>query len=75
MVLPLPALDGERINAPLSRVKLPLSRLLDALTPGQLLCAGMLKPPLVGEAQARSLLLADYFAREELAVANADPSS
>ena len=75
VVLPLPALDGERINAPLSRVKLPLSRLLDALTPGQLLCAGMLKPPLVGEAQARSLLLADYFAREELAVANAVPSS
>ena len=35
----------------------------------------MLKPPLVGEAQARSLLLADYFAREELAVANAVPSS
>ena len=67
-VLPLPALDGERINA-------PLSRLLDALTPGQLLCAGMLKPPLVEEAQARSLLLADYFAREELAVANAVPSS
>ena len=75
VILPLPAVDGEGINAPLSPRKPTLEELLDALVPGQLLCAGMPPCALKQAAEERGLRLADYFAREELAVSNAVPSS
>ena len=75
VILPLPAADGERINAPLSERVLPLSAVVDALRPGQLVCAGRVPPSLTALAQAKSLTLVDYFHREELAVANAVPTS
>ncbi|WP_251448760.1 dipicolinate synthase subunit DpsA [Vermiculatibacterium agrestimuris] len=74
-VLPLPALEGDRINAPLSARGPLLSEVLDAMAPGALLCAGMVSPVLAQAAEARSLRLVDYLAREELAVANAVPTS
>ncbi len=73
VILPLPAADGVFLNAPLSTRRLPLDTVLDALRPGQLVCAGMVSPTLAQEAQRRELRLVDYFAREELAVANAVP--
>ena len=73
VILPLPVTQGELLNAPLSACSLPLTQVLGALTPGQLVCAGMVSPTL--QAEARGLRLVDYFAREELAVANAVPSS
>ena len=75
VILPLPALDGELVNTPLSDLHLPLSALLDALRPGQLLCGGMLSPAFLAQAESRGLTAVDYFAREELAVANSIPSS
>ena len=75
VILPLPVSQGELLNAPLSAISLPLAQVLAALTPGQLVCAGMVSPALRAEADARGLRLVDYFAREELAVANAVPSS
>lgn len=75
VILPLPALDGGKINAPLCRSDLPLSETLDALRPGQLLCAGRVSPLLQQEAARRELTLVDYFEREELAIANAVPTS
>lgn len=75
VVLPLPVNQGELLNAPLSAQSLPLTQVLDALAPGQLVCAGMVSPALQAEADTRGLRLVDYFAREELAVANAVPSS
>lgn len=75
VVLPLPALDRDGINAPLSQRRLSLQELLAALRPGQLLCAGMAPPLLKEAAQAAGLSLTDYFAREELTVANAVPTS
>ena len=74
-VLPLPALDGDRINAPLSAHPPLLSQVLDIMRPGQLLCAGRVTPPLEEAARLRGVRLVDYFAREELAVANAIPTS
>ena len=74
-VLPLPALEGDRINAPLSARGPLLSEVLDAMAPGALLCAGMVSPVLAQAAEAHSLRLVDYLAREELAVANAVPTS
>lgn len=75
VILPLPALDGDNINAPLSSHPLSLSELTAALRPGQLLCAGMVSPALAGAAEDAGLHLVDYFAREELAVANAVPGA
>lgn len=73
VILPLPAANGEALNAPLSDRRVSLEDVLDALRPGQLLCAGRVSPLLKEEAERRRLRLVDYFAREELAIANALP--
>lgn len=75
VVLPLPALGPEgALNTPLSDRPHPPEEILDALRPGQLVCAGMVTGGLKAMAKARGLVLADYFAREELAVLNAIPT-
>lgn len=76
VVLPLPA-AGERghLNAPLSGEQYALDWVLNFLRPGQLVCAGMVKPELAAMAERRELELRDYFAREELAIANAVPTA
>lgn len=75
VILPLPAADGENVNAPLAGAPLPLSQVIDAMVPGQLLCAGRAGQELRALAQARGVELVDYFHREELAVANAVPGA
>lgn len=75
VVLPLPAAAGGLLNCPLSRVRLSISALLDALAPGQVICGGRLDPVTLALAGERGLTLHDYFAREELAVANAVPTA
>ena len=76
VVLPLPAAGADgRLNAPLAQSPHELAEVLDALRPGQLLCAGMAGEELVGMARERGLVLRDYFAREELAVMNAVPAA
>ena len=76
VVLPLPAAgpDG-KLNAPLSAREHELEEVLDALRPGQLVCAGMAGEKLKKLAEERGLALRDYFAREELAVLNAIPTA
>ncbi len=76
VVLPLPAAgpDGG-LNAPLSAGRCGLDEVLDALRPGQLVCAGMAGERLRAQAERRALMLRDYFAREELAVLNAIPTA
>ena len=63
------------VNTPLTRSALPLASLLDALSPPQILCGGRVDPVSAAMADARGLILRDYFAREELAVANAVPTA
>ena len=76
VVLPLPAAgEGGTLNAPLSERDHDLGWVLDFLRPGQLVCAGMVKRSLAAMAEERGLILRDYFAREELAVANAVPTA
>lgn len=76
VVLPLPVTgDGTMLNAPLSKRSHPLVQVLDALRPGQILCAGRVDQRTLAMAQERGLILHDYFAREELAVANAVPTA
>lgn len=76
LILPLPAEDeGGLLHAPLSNRPRPLAELLAPLRPGQLVCAGMAGPVLTALAAERGLVLQDYFARDELAVANAVPTA
>lgn len=75
VVLPLPVTgDGSLLNAPLSEVSHPLAGVLDSLRPGQIICAGKVDRNTAELAHERGLVLHDYFAREELAVANAVPT-
>lgn len=76
VILPLPVTgEGTLLNTPLSEGSLPLAEVLDRLRPGQIVCAGLVTPPVAALADARGLTLHDYFAREELAIANAVPTA
>ncbi len=76
VVLPLPAMGADgKLNAPLAAKRHELKEVLDALRPGQLVCAGMVGKSLKKMAEERRLTLRDYFAREELAVLNAIPTA
>ncbi len=76
VVLPLPAAGADgALNAPLAAGSHGLEEVLDALRPGQLVCAGMVGEGLKAMAAERGLVLRDYFAREELAVLNAIPTA
>ena len=76
VVLPLTvSLGGGLLNAPLSVAEHPLAPILDRLSPRQFLCGGRVDPDPRALPQARGLTIHDYFAREELAVANAVPTA
>ena len=76
VVLPMTvSAGGGRLNAPLSLSEHPLVPILDRLSPRQFLCGGRIDPETYELAQERGLILYDYFAREELAVANAVPTA
>ena len=76
VVLPLPAAgEGGLLNTPLSAGNHPMAQVLDALRPGQIICAGRVDDDTHALARQRGLRLLDYFQREELAVANAVPTA
>ena len=76
VVLPLTISDGNgQLNAPLSPTEYPLAPILDQLSPKQFICGGRLDPETEALARERGLTIRDYFAREELAVANAVPTA
>ena len=76
VILPLPVTSGIGVlNAPLSPLEHPIIPIMDRLKPGQFLCGGRPGPDVLSLAKERGLILWDYFAREELAVANAVPGA
>lgn len=76
VVLPLTVSAGNGLlNAPLSLSEHPLAPILDRLSLRQFLCGGRVDPETQAMAQERGLTIHDYFAREELAVANAVPTA
>lgn len=76
VILPLPAAgEGGTLNAPLSEHKPLLETIVSSLRPGQAVCAGRVNEALSALAAGKGLRLYDYFAREELAVANAVPGA
>lgn len=75
IILPLPVSgEGGHLNTPLSDSPPLLADLLDRMEPHQLLFGGKVDPAAAKEAEARGLIIRDYLAREELAVANAVPA-
>ena len=76
IVLPLPLQgEGGTVNAPMAKRPVALEEVLAAARPGQILCAGRVEEAARAAIQRRELVLRDYFAREELAVANAVPTA
>lgn len=73
VILPLPTMKGKVLNTPLSDLTLTPAQVLGALAPGTLVCGGRMDAALMAQGRALGLRMADYFAREELAVANAVP--
>lgn len=72
IVLPLPATSSEGvINTPFSGMILTARQVFSLVSPGQTVCAGRVDAGLKELAAAVGAKLYDYFAREELTVANA----
>lgn len=76
VILPLPvSTDGINVNAPFSRVPIPLETVVQAVREDQLLLGGQIGEQLRRDLSLRGLTAADYFCREELAVLNAVPTA
>lgn len=76
VILPLTVTAGNGLlNAPLSLTEHPLAPILDQFSPRQFLCGGRVDRETEELARKRGLAIHDYFAREELAVANAVPTA
>ncbi len=76
VILPLTVSSGNGLlNAPLAVSETPLAAILDQLTPSQFLFGGRVDDETAALARERGLTIRDYFAREELAVANAVPTA
>ncbi len=76
VILPLPvSTDGVNVNAPFSRIPIPLETVVQVMREDQLLLGGQLSEALRRDLALRGLTAGDYFSREELAVLNAVPTA
>ena len=76
VILPLPLMAEEGIlNAPLSDRKLPLTLIFQSLRPGQIVCGGRAAPQVLEMAEGAGTPFLDYYAREEMEIANAIPTA
>ena len=75
VILPLPVMAEHGIlNSKLSDRRVPLQLIFQNLRPGQLVCAGKAPPEVRAMAEQAEVVFFDYFAREELEIANAVPT-
>ncbi len=75
VILPLPFLKDGKLFAPFAPEALDAGEVLSALSPHQMICAGQATAEVEALAGQYGLTVADYFAREELMVANAVPTA
>ena len=76
VILPLPLMAEEGIlNSRLSDRKVPLQMIFQSLRPGQIVCGGKAESQVLEMAKRAGVTFLDYFAREELEVANAIPTA
>lgn len=72
IILPLPATSSEGvINTPFSGAVLTARQVFSVISPGQIVCAGMVNAGLRELAEETGAILCDYFEREELIISNA----
>lgn len=75
VILPLPVMaENGILNSKLSSRKVPLQMIFQNLRPGQIVCAGKAPPEVYAMAAQAQVPFWDYFAREELKIANAVPT-
>lgn len=76
LVLPLPVTNRDGgLNTPFGNREIFLESVWPLVRPEQIICAGRVTPALAAEAAEYRLTLHDYYAREELAIANAVPTA
>lgn len=76
VIFPLPVCSTAGVlNTPLCEEHRLLSPILESLVPNQLLCGGRVDPDTRSRFARHGLTVHDYFAREELTVANAIPTA
>ena len=75
VVLPLSVQRNGILNAPLSQNQHSISSIFQHLSPCQFLCGGQIDAETHAIAQEFDLTLHDYFAQEELMIANAVPTA
>ncbi len=76
VILPMPiSTDGKLVNAPFSRLCLPMEQLYAAVRPSQLVFGGGASDEVVEAFLRRDVTVRDYLKREELAVRNAVPTA
>lgn len=76
VILPLPVCSAPGLlSTPLSSQKHALASVLELLSPSQVICGGRIDPDTLSQFTRLGLTCHDYFAREELTVANAVPTA
>lgn len=76
VVLPMPVSSDDNILfAPFSSSSVPLSQILDCISPNSFLCGGRPAVPFLSLSHQRGLSFFDYFAQEELILSNCIPTA
>ncbi len=76
VILPMPVTtDGNTVNAPFSRLSLPLEQVYAAVSAEQTVVAGGINEAVCAAFERRGIAVQDYLKREELAVRNAVPTA
>ncbi|MFI3250746.1 MAG: dipicolinate synthase subunit DpsA, partial [Eubacteriales bacterium] len=76
VVLPMPVVDGDGfVFAPFSSEKLDFVELLGLLSPRSFVCGGRVGDEVLALGEDSEIIVHDYYAREELVVANAVPTA
>ena len=76
VILPVPfSSDGCRLNCPFSKAEIRVDDALNAVSPGQLLLAGVCSASFMAKAEEKNITLIDYMKDEELTVRNAVPTA
>lgn len=76
VILPMPiSTDGKLVNAPFSRLCIPLEQVYAAVKPTQTVFGGGITQEIAAAFERRDITVQDYLKREELAVRNAVPTA
>ncbi len=76
VMLPIPySLDGEYVNAPFSKDKIPVSKVCSLIADGKILLGGCFDKGFAKKCLSCGIKVCDYFEREDLKILNAVPTA